>query len=810
MTIVKNGTLAIFAAAIVLLGSAGNVFSIEEEQKEIRDFEGSWYFQKNTNLPEEIEGDDDGTVSSSFRLQDNAMIYFERKRETFRPQPEVFQKDKLSMEVKVECTEGKAVSGNIFIKDKDGLWFQSRKTYGIPPGSWQKVEVDLKSSSYDLVPEGHSASWSCLNAAIIHTMGFKVFGAENRQIRLSCRDLKLSGERIPPEFHFMNLEHPDKTQINKMVEGHFELSREYFNPFNADEIKVDVQVLTPDSKEITVPAYFTMDYVRQLHFNREMRTPAGKAHWAFRFTPSDSGTYKYRIVATDFTDAVKNEITTPYFKLEVEPAGNPGVVRVCQDDKRYFELSTGEFFYPIGFNIHSVKDVRSETELKLGYRPDRGTYSYEEYFSAMSKNGVNAVEIWMAAWSFALEWTSSRTDYYGLGRYNLFNAWRLDHVLDDARQKGIYVHLVLDNHGKLSSSTDPEWDNSPHNKKTPFAAADGAMLDLPKDFFTDKEAERYYLNRNRYVAARWGAYTNIFGFEFWSEIDLITKHDEVYNSGRSVEWHKMAADHFMALDSGRHILTTHTCGEYNNPIKHRKFYELPEISYVVGDAYRDNTPFVDHMVKHTEKLRELKKPLLITEYGGNPHGSAFSALEADLHAGLWSSFFCEQAGSPFLWWHDFIHDKGKYQHFRGFSLFMKDIDPRNKNFTFPELQVVSKEGAVNNALYRCMSAGNHKEYYAWAFKKSCLENYPEDVSSVEPLEDHMIVLKGFPQNSGFKVDFLDTMTGETIKTDIAAVAENGDLKVELPPFKIDIAMKIKPENPSAGNNAAVTGGLETK
>ncbi|MFZ2655620.1 MAG: DUF5060 domain-containing protein [Victivallales bacterium] len=792
MATAKNGSLAFFTAVLVLFGITGSVFSIEEEVREIRNFEGSWYIQKNSNLPEEVDGDDDGTVSSSFRLKDNAMIYFERKRETFRPRPEAFQKEKLSMEVKIECTEGKTVSGNIFVKDKDGLWFQSRRTYCLSPGTWQKVEVDLKASSHDLVPEGHSAAWNSLNAVMLHTIGFKVFGPENRQIRMSCRDLRLSGERAETELHVINPEYPGKSCINKMVEGHFELSREYFNPFNAEEIKVDVQFLTPDSKEVTVPAYFTMDYVRQLHFNREMRAPAGKAHWAFRFTPSDSGTYKFRIVATDSSDAVKNVITTPYFNIDVEPAENPGFVRVCQNDKRYFELSTGEFFYPIGFNIHSVRDLRSETELKLGYRPDRGTYSYEEYFSAMSENGINAVEIWMAAWSFALEWTSSRSDYYGLGRYNLFNAWRLDHVLDDARQKGLYVHLVLDNHGKLSSNVDAEWDNSPHNKKTPFAVADGAMLDQPKDFFTDKDAERYYLNRNRYIAARWGAYANIFGFEFWSEIDLVTSHGDVYKNDKSVEWHRMAADHFISLDSGKHILTTHTCGDYNNPFNHRKFYELPELSYVVGDAYRDKTPFVEHMIKHTEKLRELKKPLLITEYGGNPHGGSFSGLEADLHAGLWSSFFCEQAGTPFLWWHDFIHDKGKYQHFKGFSMFMKGIDPRNKNFTFPELPVVSKDGAVNSE-YRCLSAGNQKEYYAWVFRKTYMETYPDDDAAIEPFKDLVIVLKGFPRNDGFKIDFLDTMTGGIVRTDLVDASDNGNLRIELPPFKIDIALKVRPE-----------------
>jgi len=780
--------LFVLLAAAILLGTQHELLSIEDGNAESRSNDGGWFVQLGSNSPEEIEPEDNGTVSAGINSTKGGMLFFQRKRETFRPTRADFRKNILSMEVKVDTPDNRPASGNIFIKDKDGLWFQGMKNCQLKPGEWTKVEVDLRSSAHELVPGGHSAAWSCLNAAMMLDMGFNLSEEKDgHEIKLSLRNLGLSGERQEPELYMLNLVYPETGLVNKMVEGSFDLSREYFNPYDAEDIKVDIQFIGPDSGEFTVPAFFTQDYGRKLHFNREMKTPVGKAHWAFRFTPPAEGTYRFRIVATDSTETPVNEIGTQYLEIKVAPSDYTGIVRVSRDDPRYFELSTGEFFYPIGFNIHSVKDLRSETQLKIGYRPDRGTFSYEEYFSAMSKNGVNAVEVWMAAWSFALEWTSSRTDYYGLGRYNLFNAWRLDHILDDAQKKGIYVHLVLDNHGKLSSSVDPEWDNSPYNRKTPFAVADGAMLEMPKDFFGDKEAEYYYRNRNRYIAGRWGAYTNIIGFEFWSEIDLITKHDEAYSSGKSIEWHKMAADHFMSLDQGKHILTTHTCGDYNNTIKHRKFYEMPQLSYIVGDAYRDNLPFVDHMLKHIEKLRELKKPLLITEYGGSPHAGTFNRLEADLHAGLWSSFFCEQAGTPFLWWHDFIHDKNKYPHFKGFSSFMKGIDPRTKKFVYSQVAVSSTEGKANPA-YSCLAAGNQDEYYAWVFMKTPMDNYPDDPSSAEELQNHRITLKGLMQNAEYKVDFYDTITGEIVRTEY--LNTNGEeLNVVLPPLKIDLAIK---------------------
>jgi len=792
----------------VLLLSAASARAADDgddEDVKIPAPEGSWFFQVGSSIPEEVDADDDGVVSGSARMPNSALLYFERKRENFRPTAEDFAKDILTMEVKAESSDGKPVSGNVFVKDKDGLWFQSRKTCSLAPGAWQKIETDLKAASSALKPEGHSATWSCLNAAMMLTAGFKVSGTEARVVRLSCRNLEITGKRTMPPLQVLNLSCPDSVKVNRMIEGSFELSREYFNPFDAEEIKVDVQFTGPEGEKTVVPAYFTQPYVRQLSFNREMRTPTGKAHWAFRFTPQQPGKFTFAISASDSSGTPESSITTPPIGFTAEPSEYPGFVRTCRTDNRYFELSTGEFFYPTGFNIHSVKDTRSETQLKLGTRPDKGTFAYDDYFSAMSKNGINAVEVWMAAWSFALEWTSSRTDYYGLGRYNLFNAWRLDHVLDDALAKGIYVHLVLDNHGKLSSHCDPEWDNSPYNKKIPFAAADGAMLDRPVDFFGDAEAERHYRNRNRYIAGRWGAYTNIFGVEFWSEIDLITNLEEAYRNEKVIEWHRMAADHFASLDQGKHLLTTHTCGDYNNPIKFRKFYELPQLSYVVGDAYRDNTPFVEHMLRHTEKLKELKKPLLITEYGGSPQAGTYNRLEADLHAGIWSSFFCEQAGTPFLWWHDFIHDKDKYPHFKGFSMFMKGVDPRNKGFAYVKLPV-SRDG-VENSAYSCLAAGNRSEYYAWVFKKAPMENYPDSIQSLEQLRDHMIVPEGFTDGSRYAVSFQDTLTGDNIWNETLQ-PEGGKLKIRLPPFRMDMAIKILVEardNGQTGENEGKDG-----
>lgn len=771
------------------------------------DFKGNWYTSVGNEPPEQLTVDKDGDVSAEIKFPGAGLIYLERNRQQIRPHQDDFKAKILSIDTKYESESPGEVKAVIFVKDKDGLWFQSHRIYYLKPGEWQTLSVKLAGSEKDLVPVGHLASWNSLNAVTIHSVGVNMFSKADMKAKFFCRNLKRYGTRTIPDLTIFNWEKPQQAALNTTIEGRFELSREYLNPFDADEIKIDIEAVAPNGENIRWPAFFTQNFVRKKRINQEMIIPVGSPYWAYRFTPKIIGTYKLRINIEDKSSTPHVSVKSPWVDLKVTASENKGFIKVSKNDPRYFEFSTGELFYPIGFNIHSVKDVRSETKLNLGYQPDKGTYSYDEYFDAMKDNGVNAVEIWMAAWSFALEWTSARINYYGLGRYNLANAWRLDHVLEKASQNNIYIHLVLDNHGKLSDNVDREWHNSPRNKYTAFATADGATLTKAHDFFTDEKSWNYYKNRNRYIAGRWGAETNIFGIELWSEVNLTEAHDQVYNNNSIIEWHKKAANHFNGLNQGRHPLTTHTCGDYNNTIKYQNYYHMDEMDYIVGDAYRDHTPFADHMVQHIERLRFLKKPLLVTEYGGSPFGNSYANLEADLHAGLWSSLFTEQAGTPFLWWHDFIHKKGKYKHFKGFSTFMAGIDPRNKDFSFLQLPVLKGETADDSL--SCMLTGNKKELYVWIYNKAQMTVYPEDISSVPQNTGCHIQVKNLRKGS-YLVEFFDTITGVKINSILVYSDAVDPVKINIPPFKIDIAIKLLWQGENINETRVIKSTKETK
>ena len=794
-----------------------------------------WFAEKNGSPPEKLGSATDSSAVTALSLPGSALIYKEKERHTLRPEKEVFQKKNLSVEVKMQSESTAPVSAVIFIKDKDGLWFQTKHEYKLIPGGWQRLETDI-SGGGSLIPVGHNGAWDGRHRVAMLAAGLSIYGNTNRQFNIQCRNLELSGVRPVPPLQLLNWQMPETCERYEIIESDFEISREYCNPFDPDEISVDVEAVAPGGETIRWPAFYTQNFIRQQHFTREITLPSGKAFWAFRFTPELTGEYRLRLVVEDKSGKSPELLVSPWKTLSVQPSERKGYVRPSLRDQRYFEFSTGEFFFPIGINTHTNIDLRSEKQFKFGHLPDRGTYDYDEYLAAMAQGGVNAVEIWMASWSFALEWSICRPFYYGLGRYNLANAWRLDHVLNDAREKDIYVHLTLDNHGKLSDYSDQEWDDNPFNIKNPFAFSNGGFLKTPEAFFSDPQAKKLNRQRNRYIAARWGAYTNIFGIEFWSEGNLVSNFKDIYYNGVFADWHRDAAGELKNMDQGRHMLTTHYSGSCLDQFKYPEVVEMPEFSYVAGDAYRDTRiHFVDQM-RQQAALLVFNRPVLATEFGGTWAGGKAEQVVGDIHSGLWSAFFKEQAGTPFLWWHDFIHLNNHYRHYKGLSEYSKGLDLRGKNMQFKELDVIDPanprpqpeyipstplpDGSwslqwnlrdyylayINrlrlplencltsyfgreNYFVECFSAGDASRVYGWVFCRRYMFDYPDKEDAL-PLLNNLQVTLDYPLPAGtYSLRFYDTITGKVIAANDIQL-NGGPAAIQIHPFKTDIAFKL--------------------
>jgi hypothetical protein len=251
------------------------------------------------------------------------------------------------------------------------------------------------------------------------------------------------------------------------------------NPFDPQEVNVTATVTTPSGSAIQLSAFYYQNFTRYLANGTETLQPEGKPYWKVRFTPTEIGRHSIHFTLRDRVGAVTSEAMT----FDVCPSDDAGFVGLSEADKRYFQFGNNRSAFFIGHDM-------------CWFGP-KGTYDYDEWFSAMNINGENITRIWMAPWAFGIEWKQ-------LGFYDMAEAWRLDYVLRKAEEKGIYVILCLMNHGQLQSGElTGQWDDNPYN------SAKGGPLGRPEEFWKDEVAMDLFRRRLRYIAARWGHSTHI-------------------------------------------------------------------------------------------------------------------------------------------------------------------------------------------------------------------------------------------------------------------------------------------------------------
>lgn len=782
-------------------------------------FPGSWKAEANGRaLPRKQEGP---FLKTTAEFPGGVLLYKEQARYLFRPDRKMFDSRELVIEVRAENTTS-PLKAWIFVKDKEGAWFQSEKEFSLRPDEWTRLSVRLDLPGKELLPMGHRAAWNGSFASKIFAAGLSIYSEEMQQAEFTIRTPFLEGKRLSPDLAVTSWTMPRTAAEYELVKSRFQLTREYFNAFNPDEIAVDFEVISPSSggKVKRYPAFFSQDCRREIHFTRESVALQGLPFWEFRFVPKEKGIHRIRLRVMDATldPVVAFTLYTDWREIEVTPSNAPGFVRVSKRNPHYFEFERGGFFYPIGINIHSNTDQRSENSFGFGHLPDRGNVDYEEYIRSCSAAGINLMEIWMASWTYAIEWSSSRSGFYGVGNYNLVNAWKLDYLLDYANRYHMMINLVLDNHGKIADICDPEWYDSPYNAKGIFAVANSAFLQNADEFWSDSRAIEFARKRNRYIAARWGAYPNIFAMELWSEVDLVSNSHKRRDDKTMIKWHQMTANDIKRETQGEYLVATHVCGDIGNVMGWKALtIEPKELDHVCGDAYRSaNVPIVNQMQKHQSQIQKIPKPALITEYGGTSSGSEISLATGDVHGGIWAALFTRHAGTPLLWWHDFIHIRNLYAHYTGFARFLNGMDLRTGSLIYGTFPVESEPPGLpaqpvlfmTRALFHSQKQTvmipeigleglflnqNGTFLCGWIYHAQELFRYRTNQSEVPLSRGVRARIRTHVEPGDYLLQFFDTMTNRLLTSRLIAVKGSRGtelLQFNCPDIRLDAAFKL--------------------
>jgi hypothetical protein len=166
------------------------------------------------------------------------------------------------------------------------------------------------------------------------------------------------------------------------------------NPFDPDEVALDLEVTAPSGRKRSVPGFFRQPFEwRQIGRggrNSEWLYPTNQASWCIRFSPEETGSHS----AIALLKTRLGQRTSPAVTFECTAGNGHGSVRVSSRDPRFFEFSDGTPFFPIGQNVAFIG---------LGQYLD--TERAAGVFRKMGENGANFARVWACSedWAMAIE-----------------------------------------------------------------------------------------------------------------------------------------------------------------------------------------------------------------------------------------------------------------------------------------------------------------------------------------------------------------------------------------------------------------------
>lgn len=531
----------------------------------------------------------------------------------------------------------------------------------------------------------------------------------------------------------------------------------YANPFDQEEISLEGIFRGPDNKEIVVPGFFYQEFERELRDNIEYLNPVGEPHFRIRFSPEYAGEYKFYIVVSDKTG---KKITSNEFSFKVKDSTNKGYVRVSKKDFRYFEFDCGDQYIPIGANIC--------------WASSRGTFDYDLWLPEYKKVGCNYFRVWLGpSWTtFALEKASVR-------EYDLKNAWRLDYILKLAERLNMYVMLCFDSYNELRYQKEgayPFWEFTPHNK------ANGGPLNEPKDFWANKEMEKYYKNKLRYIVARYSYSPNIFAWEFWNEVDIISP--TAFHIDNVKNWHKNMAIYLKSIDPWNHLVTTSFAYSPGKP----EIDSLNEIDFVQTHLYQSRG-YIDLISNLVEYKERYKKPHLIGEFGLDAGGKDpfIDPKGHAIHNAIWSSILSGSSGSAMSWWWDnHIHPNNLYFHFHSLVKFIDGVNFLKENFVrIEDIKVINTKRNL-----KLVGLKGRNSILLWVYDSNKIYKYNDELSSYFGREVIGRVLLQIEGN--IKVSYYDPYNGEVIEYRELYTTEG--FYLDIINFERDLAIKIQKLN----------------
>jgi hypothetical protein len=371
-------------------------------------------------------------------------------------------------------------------------------------------------------------------------------------------------------------------------------------------------------------------------------------------------------------------------------------VRVSPRDPRYFDLSDGRPYIPIGLNmVHPPGGDPDEAQARMG-----------QWMGHLAANGGNFIRVWLSSEFFDVEPSRS-------GVYDEQKAKRIDAMLAIARKHDIRVKMTLEHFRHLGDGTQ-SWAAEPIH----HVSRGGPARDIV-DFFANPVSQRQFKGKIEWFAERYGDDPTVFAWELWNEFDAVQelwKRETWQDSGLARRWTQTMLESLHAQFPRN--LATQSQGSFDQRNKIELYRSLCSIpGNDIAQVHRYLDPGAPLEVCHgpmdvlaADAVTTLLgfdsgKPVLLAESGAvEPrHSGPFKLYAQDragiiLHDVLFAPFFAGAAGPGHCWhWDSYVAKNNLWHHFGRFANSVRDLDPPAEGFRpvrieHPRLRVYALAG----------------------------------------------------------------------------------------------------------------------
>lgn len=476
---------------------------------------------------------------------------------------------------------------------------------------------------------------------------------------------------------------PDKTTVSQYEPIFIDIGTSAVyssNPFNPDDIKVDLRITCPDAAQLTVPCFY-------------LSGQSGDSMWQGRFAPKQTGQYSYYVQV--YIGGSLNQTSSTFYFTSTS-SSEDGFVKPNAGSYYNFRFDSGKRFRGIGENVTCSLPG----------------YSFEQMFDGLESYGCNFARVWIAGpYDDELEWSD-----LGLGVYNQQTATDIDNAIMSAKNHGIYVMLCFDNFYNISTQDEARWYDNPYNDDN------GGMCATVSDFFTNSSTKAQYKKKLRYIVARWGYSSNIAMWEFWNEVNAAHAFEGV-SEAAITNWHNEMSTYLKGIDPFDHLVTSSiSCTQISG------LWSVSDLDFSQAHDYDNQTELDDIYSRIVSYENSYSKPHVVGEFSyvsTEPRVENPATMEKELHMGLWRGMFSPTPILPLTWWWDYHKFEGHDYHLQHAATFYKEMMTNNDD-------VITNLSVTAPATVEKMGVKAGKDRFVWVRNKQAytISNVSISMSSV--------------------------------------------------------------------------------